>query len=69
MWDFFSDAEAVAIVSNCKDKDTAAEVLVNAVIDKAAEEAGLTGAEMRTLPVGRNRRGLHDDTTVVVLYL
>jgi len=46
----------------------AAERLVNRALEIAAEESGMTLAQLKTLPVGRSRRSRHDDTTAVVMY-
>ena len=46
----------------------AAEKLVNRALEIAAEESGMTLAQMKELPIGRSRRGRHDDTTAVVMY-
>ena len=75
LWDFLSDQQAVNIVANCletlgpiKGKAKAAEILANKALDVAAQECGMTLEELKRLPPGRQRRGRHDDTTVVVMF-
>lgn len=46
----------------------AAEKLVQRALEIAAQEDGLTLAQLKSLPVGRQRRSRHDDTTAVVMY-
>lgn len=46
----------------------AADKLVQRALEIAAQEDGLTLAQLKSLPVGRQRRSRHDDTTAVVMY-
>lgn len=70
VWDFLSDAEAVKIVAACeKDESKAATALVDATLERASIECGMTKSELMSLPSGRKRRSRHDDTTAIVIYL
>lgn len=70
VWDFLTDAEAVKIVAACgKDESQAANALVNATLERASLECGMTKIELMALPAGRKRRSRHDDTTAIVIYL
>jgi len=68
LWDFLSNEEAVEAVDSCKDKSTAADLLVTLALSKAAEECGMNIADLKQLPPGRQRRSRHDDTSVIVIY-
>lgn len=46
----------------------AADRLVQRALEIAAQEDGLSLAQLKALPVGRQRRSRHDDTTAVVMY-
>ena len=70
VWDFLSDDEAVKIVEACgTNRAQAAEALVNATLERASIECGMTKSELMALPAGRKRRSRHDDTTAIVIYL
>jgi serine/threonine protein phosphatase PrpC len=70
LWDVMSNQEVVHFIANDSgDKTTVASRLVQYTLLKEAEKAGLTLKELMSLPPGRKRRGLHDDITVVVLFL
>lgn len=71
LWDFIEPQEAVDIVSRIwkKSPELAAKALVEEALHRAAERANLTVQDLKNLPLGRQRRRLYDDTTVVVLYL
>lgn len=47
----------------------AANVLGQITLDLAARESGLTIDTLKGLPEGGKRRSVHDDTTVVVMYI
>ena len=47
----------------------AANILGQITLQLAARESGMTIDELKSLPVGSRRRGVHDDTTVVVMYI
>ena len=68
VWDFLSDDEAVRLVGRCPDRSQAADILVQAALNTAAKDAGMSIEQLKSLPAGNKRRSLHDDTTVVVLY-
>jgi pyruvate dehydrogenase phosphatase len=74
LWDFLSDQEAVDVVSRCtgagqeRDPHAAAAMLVEAALQKAAEESGMNVDDLKNLAPGSRRRNKHDDTTVVVMY-
>lgn len=72
LWDYLPDQEAVDIVrqglvQQWKEEDVA-NLLVDRALEIAAKESGMTLAELKKLPAGRQRRGRHDDTTAVVMY-
>jgi len=72
LWDEMSDEEAVAVVSQCVregKRHEAAATLVEEALARAAAASGMTVAELKALPPGNRRRGRHDDTTAVVIYL
>jgi pyruvate dehydrogenase phosphatase len=48
--------------------ETAADMLVREVLTRAAKASNMTLEELQALPQGSNRRRLHDDTTVVIVY-
>ncbi|KDO32145.1 hypothetical protein SPRG_03362 [Saprolegnia parasitica CBS 223.65] len=71
VWDFLENEEAVAIVQAhvaAGKKTEAGRVLVERVIARAAEVKGKTLKEFAALPPGKERRRVHDDTTVVILF-
>ena len=70
VWDFLTDEEAVKIVASCgNDSKKAAYALVEATLERASSECGMTKSELMALPPGRKRRSRHDDTTAIVIYL
>lgn len=72
LWDFLENKEAVEVVARCVREgkpQQASQRLVEAALTKAAAESHMTVQELLALPVGRARRVVHDDTTVVVMYL
>jgi len=72
LWDEMSDQEAVSIVSQCVAegrRQDAGGALVDEALRRAAAAAGMTVAELRSLPPGNKRRNLHDDTTALVVWL
>ncbi len=72
MWDYLPNAEAVEIVKkgmlDNQKEDEVATRLVERALEIAAEESGMSLAELKKLNPGRNRRSRHDDTTAVVMY-
>ena len=74
LWDFVSSQEAVSIAGTVLrgeggNSKKAAEALQRTVLERAAEKSGLDTAELERLPVGRDRRRRHDDTTIIVVDL
>ena len=47
----------------------AGEALVTAALQKASQQCGLSLEQLQSLPLGSQRRGRHDDTTALVMYL
>lgn len=41
---------------------------MTAALQKASEQCGMTLEALQGLPLGKHRRGRHDDTTAVVMY-
>uniref|UniRef100_K3WGS4 PPM-type phosphatase domain-containing protein n=1 Tax=Globisporangium ultimum (strain ATCC 200006 / CBS 805.95 / DAOM BR144) TaxID=431595 RepID=K3WGS4_GLOUD len=71
LWDFVSNGEAVDVVRAQVARgeyDSAARALVDRTLQNAAAKANLTYEELLKLPPGNDRRPLHDDTTVIVLF-
>ena len=72
LWDYLPADEAVNMVQyGMKMKLSADEIgkrLVARALTIAGEECGLTFEQLLRLPPGRSRRGVHDDTTAVVLF-
>lgn len=78
LWDYLSDQEAVDIVAEYVSakaavaadlsSEEAAQRLVDRALAIAAEQSGMTAAELRELRPGRARRSRHDDTTAVVVF-
>ncbi|ETV63870.1 hypothetical protein, variant 2 [Aphanomyces astaci] len=71
LWGDLSNEEAVKIVADYASRgehDLAAQALVYEVIAKNAEGLNATWAEITNLVPGRERRSVHDDTAVVVLF-
>jgi pyruvate dehydrogenase phosphatase len=71
LWDVLSNQEAVEVVAAAaaKDPDAAANQLTMEALKREASAAGLSAMELMQLPPGKSRRRLHDDITVVVIYL
>ena len=70
LWDVLTNEEVVHFLANDGgDRSTVANRLVHHVLEREAEKAGLTVGELMRLPPGRKRRNLHDDITVIVLWL
>ena len=55
--------------TNITVESLAANIIVEITLRKAAAAHGITVEELKQLPVGPRRRNIHDDTTVVVMYL
>lgn len=47
----------------------AAQILLDEALHRAASERGLTITELKRIRPGRSRRGIHDDISVLVLFL
>jgi pyruvate dehydrogenase phosphatase len=74
VWDFLSDQEAAefvysAMVTQNMPLEDVSRKLVERTLLVAAREAGISVDEMKALPPGDRRRGLHDDTTAVIIRL
>jgi hypothetical protein len=67
-----SDVEAVKIVEKglklSLDSNEISKLLVEEALKIAALESGLSYEDLRKLSPGRYRRGVHDDTTAVVMF-
>lgn len=72
VWDFLQDQEATdlarAALKAGGDPQDAADAVVRAVLQRAAEHAGVSVQQLAQLPNGR-RRSFHDDITVAVARL
>ncbi len=71
VWDVLSNEEAVRFVAqDGGDKATVAERLKEHVLSSVAAEQGVDVSYLRGLKLGKNgRRNVHDDITVVVLFV
>ncbi|KAF0709585.1 Aste57867_5810 [Aphanomyces stellatus] len=72
VWDFLTNQEAVEIVQQHAargEKHLASRAVVELVLTKAAEAREMNLGEILDVSPGKARRRLHDDTTVVVLFL
>ncbi|KAK1431262.1 hypothetical protein QVD17_14602 [Tagetes erecta] len=67
LWDHLSDEEAVGLVRNHPRRGIAKR-LVEAAIDKATKKRELRYNDIKKINKG-NRRRVHDDITVIVIYL
>lgn len=73
LWDQFTSAEAVIIVEAALraglTPDRASEELVEAALRNAAKNRNLKIEDMKAIPPGSTRRGIHDDISVCILLL
>mmetsp|Transcript_87095 Transcript_87095/g.247140 ORF Transcript_87095/g.247140 Transcript_87095/m.247140 type:complete len:112 (-) Transcript_87095:154-489(-) len=76
LWDFMSNEEAIAFVSERLSKTAkgkkvqeVADALLEEVLARAADDYGMTVHALKKLPPGRRRRTKHDDITVMVVAL
>eukprot|EP00501_MAST-03F_sp_TOSAG23-6_P002054 GSMAST32.ASY1.ANO1.2145.1 assembled CDS len=69
LWDELSNDEAVNILSPSRICELAADRLVHVALSKAAARNGMTTDLLQLLPSGKSRRQLHDDITVMVIFL
>lgn len=73
LWDELSHTDAVRIVFRCKaaglTEEDAAKALVERALQNAAADSKMSYQELLQLPQGSRRRGRHDDTTAIVMYL
>lgn len=68
--DFVNSEEVVDLISSKlkENKEPRANDLLDKVLEKASNEAGLTIKQLKDVPLGK-RRNLHDDTTIILLKL
>lgn len=70
VWDVLSSDEAVQFVANDNgDRESVAARLTEHCLRKCASAAKLSLDQLMQIPQGRGRRRLHDDITVVVIFL
>jgi pyruvate dehydrogenase phosphatase len=73
LWDQFSSEEACLIVDSCFNRglssEEAARELVEAALMNAAKHKQISLADMKAIPPGSTRRGIHDDISVCVVVL
>lgn len=71
LWDEFSSENAVEIVRRALEGgmsvDQAAVILVEAALQNAATDRGISIQELKQLPKGSSRRSVHDDISVCVI--
>ena len=75
MPDSMHSTNKVNLLDNKSDKSEtekwellAAEKLVSRALEIAADESGISYAQLKALPQGRARRSRHDDTTAIVMF-
>ncbi|CAM9675444.1 unnamed protein product [Ectocarpus sp. 4 AP-2014] len=73
LWDHVTNLEAVEIVRKAaysdKHPESASDCLVQRVLERAAENHGISVEELQEVPEGNRRRSMHDDITCVVFFL
>jgi hypothetical protein len=80
VWDFMTPLEVTAFLAQYSDPNVrkdidVAKLLVNEVLRRAALEASehfqksFSIEDLKSLPAGRSRRSIYDDTSVIVIYL
>merc|ERR1711920_764227 len=72
VWDFLTNQEAVDIVKEAIEDGhqyAAGRIIVEKVLERAAEQSQISVEKLLSFAAGRGRRGRHDDTTAVVLFL
>lgn len=74
LWDYIENQEVVQLVAQQAmqgeaGKSRAAQTLIDESLRRAAADVRMTLDDLQQLPPGRQRRRLHDDVTVVVVFL
>ena len=73
LWDELDDNEAVMIAKEAKaagaSPEEVASALVKAALAKAARSASMRIEELQRLPQGPQRRSIHDDISIIVVFL
>jgi pyruvate dehydrogenase phosphatase len=70
IWDYLSDQNAVDLASRAvKRGSDPALAIVEATLELAAARFGITRQQLSQLPLGRQRRLIHDDASVIVVDL
>jgi pyruvate dehydrogenase phosphatase len=70
VWDYLSDQNAVDLVCRAQRRgEHPAEAVVSATLELAASRFGISTDQLREMPLGKQRRRVHDDATVIVVDL
>uniref|UniRef100_A0A7S4PIH2 PPM-type phosphatase domain-containing protein n=1 Tax=Guillardia theta TaxID=55529 RepID=A0A7S4PIH2_GUITH len=70
VWDYLSDQNAVDLAQRAMTRgENAAAAIVEATLAMAASRFGINREQLSELPMGRQRRLIHDDATVIVVDL
>jgi len=70
VWDYLSDQNAVDLAQRAMTRgENAAAAIVEATLSMAASRFGINREQLSELPMGRQRRLIHDDATVIVVDL
>ncbi len=71
LWDFLGSKDVAGIVNSHKKESPnfIAEYLFYETLKKAAEESRSTVSKLMKMPAGRQKRGIHDDISIVVFDL
>lgn len=70
LWDVMTNEEVVQFVAeDAGDKSTVARRIVERVLEKEADNANMSLSQLARVQPGRGRRVLHDDVTVMVIFL
>ena len=70
VWDYLSDQNAVDLASRAIRRGASpALAIVEATLELAAARFGITRKQLSDLPLGRQRRLIHDDASVIVVDL
>jgi len=67
LWEVLSNEEVVGIVASATNNDDACADLIDALLERRAEQCDLTLDQLDQLPI-HMRRSVHDDVTIIILF-